>query len=351
MKTKLLPVIILSLLVCSCEQSKKDVIDAQLIHFQLNDNEENEIKLDITEVQLELKGNDFITYVTQVAKIDDKIYILDPMTPNTFMSVYSDQGKFLESFGHKGRGRGELFQACSFMVDDSTINLSEMNVEKLVTYSLNTHKFLYSTDIPFTLTQIIEINDNELLAPKPLNNNFEADMADCRFVIVDKKTYRPTKGVLKEIARTHVGKALSPWAYKVDDSIHFADNFRPYIYTLDNGSEKAVYRLQYGDFEFPPVELIENKDYYNSIIKTDYIHIQSYGIYETTKTLLASFTAGDDEYIALYDKASGKSSLLKNKEFEDAIGYKVSHFSNSTENMIVGVVENEQSNPTLIFIK
>ena len=349
-QTLLLSIIVTFLIGCNSSNTSSTT---QVINITLNKNIIDLPKFDIKPVQLELKNNSYHTLIKQVEIINDNIYILDFQPSEKSISIYSKSGKKLNDMAFKGRGVGEVLLAFSFFETDSTINVLDANSLKMVIYSKNDHSYLSSKDVPFNVTEAIGLDNGQIMWLTISDPMIAKEFQEFCFVITDNKEISPVVGILKELTPLNTIMSLTKPAYKVGDEIHFVDKIRPYIYKLDDGKEVTkIYEMQYGDFRFAPLEFIvkaqENRTYIEEIKESSYIN--SYSIMETTKAILATFEIKAVKYIAMYDKHSGDSFMTTQEDFNKHIGYEISSFTNPANDSFVGVVENENSNPTLLFI-
>lgn len=150
---------------CSC-------LSNHSIKEKFNENSQFRDTLQITSQVL----NDSCIFIMprQMEVIDSLIIILDAFRPDHFFYIYNTQGKFLKSFGTKGRGPGELLIASNFHSDipNHTIRVYNPQKRSIIEYDLakilnNEHPFFTecSVHLPQSLypQEIIKFDSEKYL--------------------------------------------------------------------------------------------------------------------------------------------------------------------------------------------
>ena len=350
MKNRLLPLLLLSFLAIGCQSDNLEFIEIPL------SGSVNEVpNLNIRELKLG-HSPELMAMATQVEKIDNEFYIFDPKATKKTMFVFSEDGKFVTDFAFKGRGRGEVVFPFSFFIANDAVNIVDISSYNLASYSLNDeNEFISTKKLPFSGMSAVATNGDEILWNIMIHpSNTENKFVDYCYLTTTSDSLTPEKGILKQTVFIGTMNTGANNVYKVGDDVHFTDRQRKSIYTLNNGVEEEVYRMTYGNFEFAPISLLNkisagSGNVSNSDWKPEYI--RNYFLYETEESILATFIANRRKYIAMYNKETDDSFMVPLAEFCDKIGYKISHFANTVDNSFVAVVENDDANPTLLFIK
>lgn len=309
--------------------------------------------LEITPIDLELVGDNFIGFIAQAQTYKDKLLVLDPFSKGNTMHVYTKQGKQLHSFIRVGRGPGEILSPSRFSINNDKIFLVDTNNPSLCIFSLNDYSFESMTPILFNSTFVDCINDSSLLWQSRSSYNVDGEFDDYNYVVTAKDNLTPTKGVLKKTITSDFIMGYSKPMWKIDGEIHLFDQYLPSIFKLENDTAKEIYRMKFGEFELAPKEFIykHNKDtgFFKAMEESDYMTY--FWTYETKNAILATFTVNHEKYIALYNKNNGQSSMVTMDKFNETIGHEILYFINTDGDSFVGVVGKDDKNPTLVFIK
>jgi hypothetical protein len=147
MKKKLLLLVLLSVLVLSCTQSKKS--DGDLEIYAVTDS----IKLNRPTRLL-----DFIVTEEHFIGVDDY---------DTQLVLLSRDGKRLASFGNKGRGPKEFSDPKFISIYNNIIGINDhvLNKNVLVRYDINNEKIVYNNEfrLPYALIDISILKEDKIL--------------------------------------------------------------------------------------------------------------------------------------------------------------------------------------------
>lgn len=349
MKIKQLPLLALSMLTIACQ-----IDNLELVEIPLSDNINEVPQLTVNELKLD-KSPELLAMATQIEKVGDKLFIFDAKAPKKTMFVFNDEGKFINDFAFKGRGRGEVVMPFSFFVSNNAVNIIDISSYNLASYSLSgDNEFVSTKKIPFSGMSALETYDAQILWHIMIHpSNTENKFVDYCYLTTTNDSLTPKKGVLKQTVFLGTIKAGEIPVFKVGDEVHFTDRQCKSIYKLNNDVEEEIFRMKYGNFEFAPISLLNTINAGGNVSNSEWKpqYIRHYFLYETEDAIMATFVANRRKYIAMYYKENGDSFMVPLAQFSDKIGYKISHFTNTVDNSFVAVVENKDANPTLLFIK
>jgi len=248
---KLIP-LILTLLICACNNSTKTIqsnndCSEELPIYQAMENKIQELG-DYIEwikiIPLETNSNSIVSYIINLEFSDQFIYIVD-MYHN--ISIFDKNGLFIQKL-KRGNGPGELSQPRDIHVDDNDSCLYINDFLKLIKYSFNGRYIATYYYDPENEFEKFVIDNGNIVGTKIKT------MSDSMFVIHTDTTFQKT-------VKTYIGKANFRDSYistlqKTENGILISKPMNKNIYCFNNGVTYQKYTLNNG---LPEPEHHENK--------------------------------------------------------------------------------------------
>jgi hypothetical protein len=203
-------------------------------------------------VQLETNENSLIREINKIMFDDDRFFIFDRSLHCIF--IFNSDGKYINNIRKLGNAPGEytqLMTACLDTTDKQLILCSDAPYKFLFfDYSGN---FIKEQRINNLCREIV-CNGNKIyttnLVPNSTNNY-------CYLYETDKKTY--TEKCLFCIPDLPLSNVYTNGNYLTNNqAINFTNRFDNIIYSMENGTVKAKYKIDFGKRNFP--EMYKNKN-------------------------------------------------------------------------------------------
>lgn len=286
---------IICFLCLSCNEQKKlssDVITIELSDDQPIPNGQNIKVKGIDVINLELTDNSQISDIKQLQLYDSVFYVLD----NNALMAFSYEGKYLRTYGMKGRAENEFINLSCFFIDPSqkSIGLFDSYQKKIVLFDINDGHYInvvrfdetFPQTMPYSITYV---NDSTLFLCEQIykSNNTIISMINTK-----SKQYKSILDVpLKTVdASAFVGQhSISEYG----DQMLSVKPFDRGIYLLNSeGDFKLKYYIKDNkpNIKVPQLEEIEdfNLSYYLDFFNDGYFSGFS-GIFETDDLIFLPF--------------------------------------------------------------
>ena len=232
-------IILVSVLSCSSNQDKLDVMSYSINDFNLEKNKLSDF-FEVTHVDPINEGTvDFISEVHKVKYYDSLIYILDRFSDKKISVYNSLTGKFEYNIGFNGEGPGGFDFPYDFYIDDVNGLIKVLTVGKILNYKISTGEYLGQELIEFPATRFTKIKNGNWLFILGGGSPFQ--------VIITDESYKTLKSHMPRF-RIH---NMLPWEAILttqNKETLIVRNFDNSIYKVnDNNEIEPFVKLEFGD--------------------------------------------------------------------------------------------------------
>lgn len=318
MKKNTLLLIISGIFILSCNNIKRSEKYGQsTLPFQVDI--ENDIS-NTSSLSASLLGKEieYIPLETDTAcliKSISNVYVSDPyiwVSDGSRLLAFTIEGKFLKQIGSSGRGPGEYTRVADFIINEEKKEIYVLSSRLVLVYDFD-GRFIRDFKIDFACTQFILENNNTIIF-HPFNLSGPSTGPVYSWYITDVEGNIQTK-LINTLPRINRGLAVpSSPLYMYDAKAHFMEFGVDTLYQYTN-SVKVPYTIFYfGKFKLPPdptmeeVPGIDGKIWINNVKELEkYFFIKLW------------WNISDSISNSVYDKSSGRLTILKNGGFTNDI--------------------------------
>lgn len=301
------------------------------------------IAFEIENIPLELTDKCILSTDLAVCCTSKFIFISDLQT-SSFYRFSRETGAFLNSIGQRGQGPGEYSRALCFSVDEEEerVYLIDTFAKKVLVYTFE-GKFIHTLPLEAPTYMFMKLkNEFYYYNINYLQSKYELYKANSKGEILNQ-SLTEKNDLIKD---KNPFSLEMPFFYKHKENLFFKNTVSNNIYKIDNSLNKQiVYKFLLGKYsrrnEDRDFEMQENKA--RSIAKEQQITICD--LFETNKSIFISYTLGDKNCMAIYDK-NNKSTIIPftNGEYgiEDDLSYgKNFLYYSNIANHCCSVINNE----------
>lgn len=250
-------------------------------------------------IPLETNEQSLIKEIAKIMIVNSKIYILSEN-----VLCFDLQGKYLFSFGEKGRGPNEYIKANDISISRDVLYLHDGQQRKILAYDANSGQFLQSYFLPYNLTNIAVLGET-IIADKLSAVNQKDYAENARIFISNLKTPKQIKGKYFQDQRFKV--LIDGTFYHNEKNVFLVD---PYLYDIYKIDEMNVTKFLHFDFGHSALKdrevsyLVENKQIYSDVIDKEKKIWNLSNFYESSFFLTCSFSKARQPILFIYDRNS-----------------------------------------------
>lgn len=249
MKKIILSVFLVLNIGCYEKNSPKEIVGKKTEYKVVIDNAKQFALFDffhsIDLVPLETNRKSHISKISQIQKVNEKIYIRDE-TQN-ILFVFDHKGKYLFRINNKGKGPGEYYRMDDFIVqEDGSIAILDVVSKSLIHFD-KTGDFIKRTRNDFGALYFEKLNEN--LWCYAVNN--ECNQSFCSSIILQEQKGHSSKDYLtipKNMENLNLkGKTL----FKVNGGVKYVDPLLGHVYGIFENGVKSKEKIDFGENNSP----------------------------------------------------------------------------------------------------
>lgn len=253
------------------------------------------IASEIQNIPLETMNDCILSSDLAVCSTSEYIFIADIYTGSFYR--FDKRGKFLNRIGRSGQGPGEYSQALCFSVDDinKQVYLIDSFVKKILVYS---YEGKYLQTIPLEAPTYMFVKNKDLFYYYDINylhSKYELYQTDLKGKVI-KRSQTTDK-------QKNNFSLQMPFFYQYNGNLYYKNTASETIWEIDSSlNKKPAYKIDLGKYEKDKnergFEIQGNK--IRSINKRNSITLSDFA--ETDKYIFISFSLGNEDCMAIYDK-------------------------------------------------
>lgn len=303
---------ILCILSCTKKTETNDGIQRIVLEESI-DYTEKEVIDSIRYLQLETNDDCLISYVSQLFCTDREIIIFDIYTQAVYVFDYG--GKFLRKLHKQGQGPGEYATILSISIDEMTNEILIVDSgSRVLCYDLSS--FDYLREIQMEAIAVQKEKANSLIAYNA--SSITKDGQPYNYYLTRWEDGAISKGFIPIEFSSGYLMAPNYRFYTYNKELYFYPPFQSAIYKIKGESCEPCYDIQYGNYHFPPLDILKSKDnngnYILNLRKDFYVY--SAQIFENDDFLVTTYYVALRTYIGIYDKKTKHSVNILRKDFD-----------------------------------
>jgi len=314
MKYAYIYIIVLIVILQSCEYSENNKTTLKTINLNGKINDELKISNTCSEVdyiKLETNNKCLIGRIQRLIIHKNKIYILDSTTNSIF--VFNMTGNFEFKINNVGKGSGQYTSIREFAVNEynKTIDIYDERKRAILVYDLQ-GKYIETLSFKIGIRYFFPVNkDTYLVFTDKLTRPFDKKEYANDILIINKKgkvfsKYFPY--IPKNQSNTICNEQT---IMEFNNEVYVNFLFRDTIFFLKNNKIIPKYYVDYGKNRLPEeYRNITIHGLHNLLNKNKYSFFQSL-LGENERFILISFIQGKDFAYALYNKKTNETKLYK----------------------------------------
>ena len=265
------------------------------------------IASEIQNIPLEITDDCILSSDLAVCSTPGYIFIADIHTGSFYR--FDKSGKFLNRIGRSGQGPGEYSQALCFSVDDinKQVYLIDSFVKKILVYS---YEGKYLQTIPLEVPTYMFVKNKDLFYYYDINylrSKYELYQADLKGKVIKRSQTTDTQ-------KTNFSLQM-PIFYQYNGNLYYKNTASETIWEIDYSlNKKPIYKIDLGkygkDRDERGFEMQGNK--IRSINKENTITLSDF--METEKYVFISFSLGNKDCMAIYDKKNSNVQIPVSEE-------------------------------------
>lgn len=274
---------------------------------------EREVIDSVRYLQLETNDDCLISFVSQLFCTDREIIIFDIYTQAVYVFDYG--GKFLRKLHKQGQGPGEYATILSISIDETTNEILIVDSgSRVLCYNLSS--FDYLREIQMEAIAVQKEKANSLIAYNA--SSITKDEQPYDYYLTRWEDGAISKGFIPIEFSSGYLMAPNYRFYTYNKELYFYPPFQSAIYKIKGESCEPCYDIQYGNYHFPPLDILKSKDnngnYILNLRKDFYVY--SAQIFENDDFLITTYYVALRTYIGIYDKKTKHTVNLLRKDFE-----------------------------------
>lgn len=271
-------------------------------------------------VKLETKEECLIGPVSQVAIVDNRIFILDSYK-NRGGYVFDLDGRYITKIGEVGNGPYKYLKPQSFSINemDSIFTIADIAQSKLINYRLDNFQPVSRRFVDFAFSRYEALSKNNFF----FYCFYGFSTADKKFYVLNTDSaFRVKNRFLEADFTSGYVIGASYRLYRYNNEIFVSPNYQGNVYKVDSANVSLKYTLSFGKKVLPPLEyLLEhsagNKNYARKLSLSDYVC--DYIVTENENTLTVVYISHYKDYVGLYNKQTQKTYNFRWHDFNRMI--------------------------------
>jgi hypothetical protein len=282
---------------------------------------------DIEYIRLETNESCMLGSIKQMLFYNNKYYLLDAPLGKAIY-VFDDKGKYINKIGRTGQGPGEYAMPYYMAINriNNTLHVYDAMQNKMLVFDANSLDFINEYMPPIEFQYFCFLDGNSDLAWYNVSNIvYDNEAIPYHIITTNSDNSLLEKMIPIEFSTGYILRPKSPF-FETHSSILFSHPYKGIVYQLLPDKSKVLLNIHFQKHEFPPVEYLEDIERKGNFVpemrQSGYINY--FETFETDNAYCFNFYAGDTYFMAVHNKASGKSiyfpvSIVKNNSLESVI--------------------------------
>jgi hypothetical protein len=297
----------------SCKSHKDDVVIAER-YIDVPEAAEvafTDLVSEYGSLCLEATDASLLSVISKIRIYKNKIFLMDGYGDRRLV-VFSKEGKYITTVGHRGRGPNEYVKLANFEIDywNDELMLCDYQGEKLLVYDLDGN-FKYGKHINKPLTSVARLENGNLVLGFRLDNIWANDQ--CTLAVCNPDG---------EIIESYIKNVTEPFRFGIaapdmmmshpSGFVSFMPQFNDVIYHIDDNNVVPYWgiRFAHGTVNISNMGVVNAPEEFDKTVRDKNFLVGEHAenedyIYVLNKDLL------EREHI-IYEKKSGKVKRIKN---------------------------------------